>query len=131
MPVNVDKILEEISQVLTPVKSVEYAFLFGSALKRLLSHSDIDVLIGGAIDFDEKVALTAVLSTRLGRNVDIVVTHEARSELVLKAMSQGVMVFERNRVTVTDDYLRNWRHFDNTTGLRRIRLERIQREYGR
>jgi predicted nucleotidyltransferase len=131
MEISIERIVEQIRQVVSAVESVDYAFLFGSALKRLLPQSDVDILVGGAIDFDQKVALTATLSIRIGRNVDIVVTREARSELVLKAMSQGVMVFERNRETVTEDYLRNWRRFDDTIGLRRIKLERIRREYAR
>ena len=123
------EIIDKIDQVLRPVESVAYAFLFGSALQRLLPQSDIDILIGGTIDFDRKLLLTAELSGKLSRNTDLILVSEAQCELVLKAMSQGVLIFERNRETLKQDYIRNWRCYDDNTSLRRIRFARIHQEY--
>ena len=123
------EIIEEIAHVLKPVKSIGYVFLFGSALTRLLPQSDIDILIGGEMDFNQKMLLMAELSRGLSRNVDLVLVKEAHCELVLKAMSQGVPVFVQNRDMLKQDYITNWRSFDDNTGLRRIRFARIQRQY--
>ena len=123
------EIIDIIDQTLRPVGSIEYAFLFGSALRRLLRESDIDILVGGEIDFDTKLVLTAGLSTRLKRNVDLVQASEARCELVLKAMSEGILIFVKYGEKLKQDYLRNWRSFDDSTGLRRIRIERIRQQY--
>jgi predicted nucleotidyltransferase len=125
----VDKIIDKIDQVLRPVEAIAYAFLFGSALQRLLPQSDIDILIGGKLDFHQKLLLTAELSSKLSRNTDLIVVSEAQCELVLKAMSQGVLIFERNREILKQDYIRNWRCFDDNTSLRRIRFARIHQEY--
>lgn len=123
------EIIDKIDHVLGPVESIDYAFLFGSALKRLLPQSDIDILIGGKMEFDQKMLLTAKLSRELSRKVDLVLVKEARCDLVLKAMSQGLQVFTRSRETLKQDYITNWRRFDDSTGLRRIRFARIQRQY--
>lgn len=123
------EMIDKIAHILRPVKSIGYVFLFGSALKRLLPQSDIDILIGGEMDFNQKMLLTAELSRGLSRNVDLVLVKEARCELVLKAMSQGVPVFVQNRDMLKQDYIANWRSFDDNTGLRRIRFARIQQQY--
>jgi predicted nucleotidyltransferase len=123
------EIIDKIAHILRPVKSIGYVFLFGSALRRLLPQSDIDILIGGEMDFNQKLLLTAELSRELSRNVDLVLVTEAHCELVLKAMSQGVPVFVQKRDMLKQDYITNWRSFDDNAGLRRIRFARIQRQY--
>lgn len=123
------ELIDKIAQILRPVESIDYVFLFGSVLRRLLPQSDIDILIGGEMDFDQKMFLTAELSRALSRKVDMVFAREARCELVLKAMSRGLVVFTRNREKLKQDYIANLRHFDNGIGLRNIRFSRIQREY--
>lgn len=128
--VSVDDILEKIESVLIPVNAVDYAFLFGSALYRLLPQSDIDILIGGDLDFDQRLLLTGELSIKLKRTVDVVLTSEAPCELVLKAMSQGKQVFVRRREVLKEDYIRNVRKLDDNTKLRRIRQDRIRQQYG-
>jgi predicted nucleotidyltransferase len=123
------EITQKIARVLEPVKTINYAFLFGSALKRLSPQSDIDILIGGEIDFDQRLLLMAKLSGELSRNVDLVLVKEARYELVLKAMSQGMSIFIHDKEILKQDYINNFRAYDNNAGLRRIRFARIQREY--
>jgi predicted nucleotidyltransferase len=111
--------IEKIEQELGRAESIDYAFLFGSALRRLLPESDIDILIGGTIDFDGKMLLTVKLSTLLKRHVD----------LVIEAMSKGRLIFVKDRDSLKRDYLRNWRRLDDNTGLRRMRIERIKQQY--
>ena len=69
------------------------------------------------------------LKIRFCLNTDLILVSEAQCELVLKAMSQGVLIFERNRETLKQDYIRNWRCYDDNTSLRRIRFARIHQEY--
>jgi predicted nucleotidyltransferase len=128
MPV-ANEIIETIDRTLRSIESIGYAFLFGSVLRRLLPESDIDILVGGELDFDRKLALIADLSTKLRRNVDIVYVREARCELVLKAMSEGILIFVRNSDILKQDYFTNWRCFDDSTSLRRIRMKRIKQQY--
>jgi predicted nucleotidyltransferase len=125
----VKEIIDMIDQTLRPVELIEYAFLFGSALRRLLPESDVDILVGGEIDFDTKLALTADLSTRLKRNVDLVCVRESRCEVALKAMSEGILIFVKDGDMLKQDYFRTLRRFDDNSGLRRIRIERIKRQY--
>lgn len=126
---SVDELVKKIESVLMPVEDVDYAFLFGSALRRLLPQSDIDILIGGNLNFDQRLLLASELSMKLKRIVDIVLTSEARCELVLKAMSQGKPIFVRKRETLKEDYVRNVRKLDDNTKLRRIRQDRIRKQY--
>jgi predicted nucleotidyltransferase len=123
------EIIDKVAYALEPIQPVNYAFLFGSALNRLLPQSDIDILIGGEIDFDLRMLLTAKLYRELSRKVDLVLVREARCELVLKAMSQGLQVFVRNRDILKHDYFANRRCFDDSTNLRKIRFSRIRRQY--
>jgi predicted nucleotidyltransferase len=123
------EIIDKIDSVLRPVMSIDYVFLFGSTLRKLLPQSDIDILIGGEMDFNQKMLLTADLSKELSRKVDLVLVKEARSELVLKAMSHGILVFTENKNILKRDYMNNLRLLDDTTGLRQMRFARIKREY--
>jgi predicted nucleotidyltransferase len=123
------EIIDKIYYILGLVKSIDYVFLFGSVLRKLLPQSDIDILIGGETDFDQKMLLTAELSRELSRKVDLVLVREARCELILKAMSHGIPVFIRDRDILKRDYMNNVRLFDDNTGLRQMRFARIQREY--
>ncbi len=127
---SIQDIADSIEQVLRPVESIDYAFLFGSATGSLLPGSDIDILVGGDVDFNQRLSLTAALSRRLRRDVDIVPVKEARSQLVAKAMSKGVLIFAKTMEAVKQDYFRNWRAYDDGAALRKMRIERIKEEYG-
>jgi predicted nucleotidyltransferase len=87
------KYVAEIKEILSRVEGVDYAYLFGSALKRLLPDSDIDILLGGDFDFDQKTSLAMELSLHLKRNVDLVLAKEASYELILNALSRGCPIF--------------------------------------
>jgi len=119
----------EIKGILSRVERVDYAYLFGSALKRLLPDSDIDILLGGDFDFDQKTSLAMELSLHLKRNVDLVLAKEASYELVLNALSRGRPIFVHKKESLRKDYFNSYFLFDANTTLRNIRLERVKRVY--
>ena len=107
-----------------------YAILFGSALKHLLAHSDIDLMIGGELSPIEKADLSFELAVELGRQIDIISSEEAVCDLVLRAFSSGIPILVRDRERVNQDYFKNYRLCDQGNPLKRIRLERLKRVYG-
>ena len=74
--------IETIKSVVSRRKEISYAILFGSALERLLPHSDIDLLIGGNLDRKMKSDLSTALALQIHRPIDIVLAKEARCEVV-------------------------------------------------
>ena len=122
--------IAEIKQILSHVKGIDYAYLFGSALNRLLPDSDIDILVGGDLGFDQKTKLSMELSLRLKRNVDIILAKEASYELIMNVFSHGESIFINKRDSLRQDYFKSYFLYDANTALRRIRLERIKRIYG-
>jgi predicted nucleotidyltransferase len=123
--------IDEIRSVFSQAEGIDYAFLFGSALRGLLPDSDVDILVGGDLDFDQKNRLAMKLSLSLKRNVDIILAKEASPELILKALSQGRPILVHKRNSLREDYFRNYNLYDANTSLRNIRLERIKRVYGK
>lgn len=115
--------------LLTKVRSVRYAFLFGSSLKRPLPGSDIDILIGGSLTPRERTHLSIELEGIFKRKVDIVAAGNAPSELVLKAFATGVPLFIRNKRILNQDYFRNFYACEDNGVLRALRLARVKRRY--
>lgn len=115
--------------LLTKVRSVRYAFLFGSSLKRPLPGSDIDILIGGSLTPRERTHLSIELEGIFKRKVDIVAAGNAPSELVLKAFATGVPLFIRNKRILNQDYFRNFYACEDNGALRALRLARVKRRY--
>lgn len=109
--------------------AIDYAIIFGSALGTMHPNSDVDILIGGKLDFTERTHLTAKLELLLKKEVDIVLADEAPVKLALNAISKGKHLFVRNRDNLVRDYYRLFYMADNATGLRRIREERVKRRY--
>jgi len=122
--------IKKIESVISGRGRVAYAILFGSALRHLLSHSDIDLLIGGDLDTRQKTDLSAALSLALRRPIDIVLTKEARCDLVLLACSSGIPLFGRDKRKVKEDYFNCYRLCDQERLMKRVRLERLKRVYG-
>jgi predicted nucleotidyltransferase len=122
--------IEKIRSVISSRKGVAYAILFGSALKRLGAHSDIDLMVGGELRTDEKADLLMELAILLGRQIDLVSSKEALCDVVLRAFSSGIPIFVRDRDRVKEDYVKNYRLCDQRQSLKRIRLERVKRVYG-
>ena len=126
---DLNQYIAEIRAVLSQAESLDYAYLFGSALHRLLPESDIDILVGGDLDFEGRTSLALELSLRLKRNVDLVPAKEASHELILTALSQGLPIFVREKGSLRRDYFQNYFLYDANTSLRNIRLQRIKKVY--
>lgn len=125
-------LLNKIKQTLEQYNGIDYAFIFGSAVKgKLLPSSDIDILIGGDLNFSTRVDIALKLETLLRRRTDIVLAKEAAPELVLTAFSQGKCVLKNSRERVKEDYFRNFYLYEDSAGLRRMRTARIKREVTR
>jgi len=122
--------IQKIKSVVSSGRGVDYAILFGSALKHLLVHSDIDLLIGGDLGPSRKRDLSMALTLELHRPIDIVLTKEARCEVVLRAFSSGIPLVVRDKGKVKEDYFNHYRLCDQRDPLKRIRLERLKRVYG-
>ena len=122
--------IEKIKSVVSSRRGVAYAILFGSAVKHLLAHSDIDLLIGGDLDPGQKTDLSAALALELRRPIDIVLTNEARCDLVLRAFSSGIPILVRDKERIKEDYFSNYRLCEQRDPLEKIRLERLKRVYG-
>jgi predicted nucleotidyltransferase len=122
--------IEKIRSVVSSRKGIAYAILFGSALKRLHAHSDIDLMVEGELSPAEKADLLMELTIRLGRQVDLISPKEALCDVVLRAFSSGIPILVRDRKRLKEDYLKNYRLCDQKSPLRRIRLERLKRVYG-
>jgi predicted nucleotidyltransferase len=125
-----DEIIKTAKDILSADR-VAYAFIFGSALTQLRADSDIDILVGGDLDFGTRMELTAKLALALKRNVDLVPARDARPAVVLKALSKGVPVFVRDKGAFKQDYFKAFRAYDDATNLRQLKLSRIKRQYGR
>ena len=126
---DLNQYIAEIRAVLSQAEGLDYAYLFGSALHRLLPESDIDILVGGDLDFEGRTSLAVELSLRLKRNVDLVPAKEASHELILSALSQGLPIFVREKGSLRRDYFQNYFLYDANTSLRNIRLQRIKTVY--
>lgn len=122
--------IEKIKSVVSIRGEIAYAILFGSALKRLGTHSDIDIMIGGELSPIEKADLLMGLSIQLGRQIDLVSPKEALCDVVLRAFSSGIPILIRDKERLKQDYLKNYRLCDERVSLKRIRLERLKRVYG-
>jgi predicted nucleotidyltransferase len=122
--------IEKIISVISSRKRIAYAILFGSALKHVLAHSDIDLLIGGDLNTDQKTDLSAALSLELRRPIDVVLTKEARCDLVLRAFSSGIPLAVRDQGKLKEDYFHYYRLCDQERPLKRVRFERLKRVYG-
>ena len=122
--------IEKIKSVVSSRRGVAYTILFGSALKRLLAHSDIDLMVGGELSPVEKADLLMELAIKLGRPIDILSPKEAACDVVLRAFSSGIPVLVRDTERLKEDYFKNYRFSDQGVSLKRIRLERLKRVYG-
>ena len=116
--------------VLSRRSKIDYAFLFGSALTQLRPDSDIDILIGGRLNFDEKTDLAMELAVVLKRDVDIVLVSEASCELTLSVFSRGKPILVKSEKALKKDYFKTFHLYEQTSGLRALRVARIKREYG-
>lgn len=121
--------IQKINEVLRQCGRIDYAFLFGSYLKHPMDDSDVDILLGAALDPSEKLDLAMKLELILKRKVDIVIAAEASCELLLNALSQGLPLIINDKARLKKDYFKNFRLFDERTSLRMLRMGRIKSKY--
>jgi predicted nucleotidyltransferase len=128
---NIQEYTRQINQSLTKYKErIDYAFLFGSILKKPLNTSDVDILLGANLNSFEKIDLAMELELILKRKVDVVLAKEAPCELVLKAFSKGLPVMINDKQRLKNDYFKNIHLYEDRNTLRNLRISRIKRKYG-
>ena len=127
---NIQEYTRQINQSLTKYKErIDYAFLFGSILKKPLNTSDVDILLGANLNSFEKIDLAMELELILKRKVDVVLAKEAPCELVLKAFSKGLPVMINDKQRLKNDYFKNIHLYEDRNTLRNLRISRIKRKY--
>ena len=125
----IEEYIKKIREILFKFKNIDYAFIFGSFIKRPLPKSDIDILLGATLKPFEKIDLAMELELFLQRKVDIVLVKEAPCELVLKAFSEGLPVLINDKQILKRDYYRNSYLYENRSTLRALRISRIKKKY--
>jgi uncharacterized protein len=74
-------------------------YLFGSAATgKMRSASDLDIAVmyAGPIDGFERISMETALSNLLGRDVDLVIFHQAGVLLQHQILKYGCLIFERD-----------------------------------
>lgn len=74
-------------------------YLFGSAATgKMTSASDLDIAVmcSGHIDGFERISMETALSNLLGRDVDLVIFHQAGVLLQHQILKYGCLIFERD-----------------------------------
>jgi len=121
--------IQEIKNILLQAGTIDYAFLFGSYLKHPMDDSDVDILLGGSLDPSAKLDLAMKLELILKRKVDIIIAAEASCELLLNALSKGLLLIINDKLSLQRDYFINFHLFDDTTMLRKLRTAKIKSKY--
>lgn len=121
--------IEKIKNHLLKLERMDYAFLFGSAVKAIRPESDIDILIGGKLTSSERIDLAMDLELLLRRKVDLVLSREASCEVILEAFSKGVAILVANKQKLKGDYFKNFYLYDDTRNLRELRRLKVKRMY--
>lgn len=122
--------MEIARKIFARASRVDYAFIFGSVLKRPGPQSDIDFLVGGKLGFADKAELSYQLAMELKKEIDIVLVEETSCELAMKAFSQGKKIVAPRPQALKKDYFRNYCLFEQTSGLRDLKLDHLRRRYG-
>lgn len=125
----IEEYIKKTREVLSKSRKIEYAFIFGSFLKRPLKNSDVDILLGADLKPFEQIDLSMELELILKRKVDLVLVKEASCELVLKTFSKGIPVLLNDKQGLKRDYFRNSYLYEDRITLRKLRIERIKRKY--
>lgn len=121
--------IKQLKKIIDKYNSINYALLFGSSLKKRHPTSDVDILIGGKLQFKDMANLLSDLELLLKKRVDIIVSQEASPVLVLKAFKEGHPISIRAKDKLKEDYFNIFYKTDDLVNLKKIREERIKREY--
>ena len=118
-----------IKEYLDSIEGIDYAFLFGSALTHMRNESDVDILIGGNIDFDLQCEIMAQVGLICERDVDIVLSNKTNPSVVIKAMSKGKLIIVKDERRLKEDYFKMLRLSEDAERILRIKSLRLKREY--
>ncbi len=89
-----DTVIETLRREVSRRSEMRLAVLFGSLARGAAkAHSDVDILIDGAVD---TLALGAELSLACGHQVDVVRTRDVTYALSLELMRDAVCLHERD-----------------------------------
>jgi predicted nucleotidyltransferase len=121
--------IKSIASCFDKYSNVKYAILFGSAIKNAKKSKDVDILVGGEIDFDEILELSIEAERILKKKVDVVSADKAPARLILRAMAKGDKILVKDDVRFKKDYFKNLRIAEDSKGLYKIREERIKRRF--
>jgi len=116
----------KLKELILEFESVDYAFLFGSALKQMRPDSDVDILISGKLTFDTRTDMAGQLEQIIKRQVDVVQVDKATSGLVLTALSKGESLFIRDKERLKEDYFRSFYRYEDEWELRKLQKEKIK-----
>jgi predicted nucleotidyltransferase len=99
--------MDVLRRVLERDDRIAYALLFGSAA-RANAHvrSDLDVAVGlapgASLDSREIGTLVADLERAAGRDVDLVLLHEAPPALAYRVFRDGILILDRDHAALAD-----------------------------
>lgn len=124
---DLSRLLKIARKIFARASRVDYAFIFGSVLKRPGPQSDIDFLVGGKLGFADRAELSYQLAMELKKEIDIVLVEEASCELAMKAFSQGKKIMAARPKALKEDYFRNYCLFEQTSGLRNLKLDHLRK----
>ena len=121
--------IEEIKKMLISFEKIDYAFLFGSAVKTLRPESDIDILVGGEINISQGIDLARRLELILKKNVDVVLSDLASPAVVLKAFSKGISLCINDKKKLKKDYFKNLYQYEDEQNLKNLKMIRLKRRF--
>ncbi|WP_028458262.1 nucleotidyltransferase domain-containing protein [Chloroflexus sp. Y-396-1] len=116
----------QIADLLADYDSIEFALLFGSFADgnpQPWSDMDIAVYLSRSLGLLEQGQLTATLERHLNRDVDLLVLNTALDHnpaLAYRAITEGMLLFCRDRETFVDCKTRAMLRYLDTTFLRAL-----------
>ena len=122
------KYIQDIKAHFQDKQGVDYVIVFGSAVRDLRPDSDIDILVGARLNFQQKVNSALSLEQQVGRKVDVVCIDDAECTLALEAFAKGMPVVLNDRQRLKRDYLRKFREYEDNIPLRYIREAKLKRD---
>ncbi len=97
---DLNDIITKIEAFASDHDNIAAAYLFGSAATgRMRKHSDMDITLMSKVDVDgfERVAVETALSNLIGRDVDVVIFHQADALMQHQILKYGQMLYEKDR----------------------------------
>ena len=93
------KILEEVKNILKQKPMIKLAIVYGSfAQGKEKPDSDLDLAVAGdrVLTPDEKVDIVNLISSKIGREVDLIDLNEATGTVVKQAVETGVVLIKHD-----------------------------------